>query len=337
MLKHTEINDGRCDSDLSPESPAVSVIMPAYNVAQFIGESLDSVFKQTFDDYEVIVINDGSPDTQELERVLEPYRRRINYIVQENRGLSGARNTGIRAARGRFIALLDSDDLWEPDYLAVQMAEFESDPEIDVLYPNALIFGNAPEAGKKFMDLSPSTGSVTFESLVTQRCNVMVSVTARREMIERVGMFDEKLRSVEDFDLWLRVLKAGGRIKYHRRVLVRYRRWQGSLSSDPVWMCKHVLQVLEKASRTFDLSSTERQTLDRARSGFSAKLMLQEGKRAFFHGDTKAAINNLTEANAFFKSRKIKLTLWLLRLTPQLLLRAYNVRDRFFLRTSTKF
>src|ERR671939_2007579 len=97
--------------------PAVSVIIPAYNAAAHIGAALDSVFAQTFTDYEVIVVNDGSPDTPELERALDAYAGRLLYVRQENRGPSGARNAGIRRARGEYVALLDSDDLWLPAYL----------------------------------------------------------------------------------------------------------------------------------------------------------------------------------------------------------------------------
>jgi glycosyltransferase involved in cell wall biosynthesis len=84
--------------------PKISVIIPAYNVAPYVGETLRSVFAQTFVDFEVIIVNDGSPDTEEFERVLTPFRERINYLTQENRGASAARNTGLRAARGEFVA-----------------------------------------------------------------------------------------------------------------------------------------------------------------------------------------------------------------------------------------
>lgn len=311
--------------------------MPAYRVTQYIPAALDSVLVQTFTDYEIIVVNDGSPDTPELERALEPYRDSIVCIEQENRGLSGARNAGIRAARAPFIALLDADDIWESDYLAVQIAAMRHDSTIDVLYPDALYFGDTPDAGRRFMDVCPSTGEVTFESLVTQECNVMVSVVARRDAIMRAGMFDESLRSSEDFDLWLRVIKVGGRIAYHRRQLVRYRRRRDSLSADPVWMCQHILQVLEKARRALELTPRERHAAQEASARFLALLQLHEGKRAFFHGDAKTATEKLAEANAYFKSRKLALTLQLLRLAPRLLLRAYDIRDRFVLKTSTRF
>ncbi len=308
--------------------PVVSVIIPTYNAAHYIIEALDSVWAQTFTDYEIIVINDGSPDTLELERRLEPYRHRLVYIRQENRGVSGARNTGIRAARGEFIAHLDPDDLWEADYLAVQVELMRSDPTIAVLYPNALIFGDMPEAGHKFMDLCPSEGEVTFESLLTQRCNVMTSVTARREIVMRAGMFDESLRCSEDFDLWLRIVKQGGRISYHRRVLVRYRRHHGSLSSDPVWVCQNALRVLEKSEQTLDLTAAEREVLRWSRARFHALMRFNEGKSAFMLGEMDAAIDGLKEANAFFRSRKTALALLLLRFAPRFLWRAYHVRHR---------
>src|SRR5207302_3958916 len=246
-------------------------------------------------------------------------------IKQENGGLSGARNTGIRDARAPLIALLDADDLWEPGYLAGQLAEFACDPTIDVLYPNAVFFGDTTEAGQEYMKLCPSEGEVTFESLVAQRCQVMVSVMARRDAIMRAGLFDESLRSVEDFDLWLRIVKQGGRIAYHRRVLVRYRRRAGSLSADPVWMCEHALKVLTKAERTFELTTAERRALKEAVARFRAMLSFNRGKRAFFRGDAQAAINELAGANAQLRSPKLALTILGLRVAPQLLLRLYNV------------
>jgi glycosyltransferase involved in cell wall biosynthesis len=317
--------------------PAVSVIMPSYQVAEYISAAVESVLNQTFTDYEIIVVNDGSPDTVELERALAPYRDRINYIKQENRGCSGARNTAIRRAGGRYIALLDPDDVWEPDYLAVQVGILEKDPSIDVLYPDALIFGDSHLAGRTFMEMMPSQGEVTFEALITQRCNVMISVTARREAIVDAGMFNESLRSSEDFDMWLRILQRGGRIRYHRRVLVHYRRHRTSLSADPVWMCRHILKVLDEVESRNDLSVSETRTLKLQIARFRALACLNEGKRAFFGGDVRTAIDKLTEANSFFGSPKISVALLMLRAAPHLLLRAYNLRDRLLLGTNTKF
>src|ERR1700675_1256078 len=103
------------------KSPRVSVIIPCYNTARFVAQALESVFAQIYSDYEVVVVNDGSPDTVELERVLAPWADRIVYVKTDNNGLAGARNNGIRVARGEFIALLDSDDAYDLNYLDAQI------------------------------------------------------------------------------------------------------------------------------------------------------------------------------------------------------------------------
>jgi GT2 family glycosyltransferase len=320
----------------SSTSPVVSVIMPAYNVAEYISTALDSIFNQTYTDYEIIVVNDGSPDVHELERALEPYIDRIVYIKQEHRGLSGARNTAIRAARGRYIALLDSDDFWEPDYLRAQVEKIERDPTIDVLYADAHIFGDSPIAGKTFMQVCPSEGEVTLERLIKEECHVMVSVLARREAVVRAGLFDESLRSAEDFDLWLRMRKQGSRIAYHRKLLVHYRRRADSLSADESGLFKSIIRVFDKVESAMILSPSEDAALKERRALYRAKLQLCEGKKAFIEGDQQTAVNSLTEANQILRSSKIKLALLFLRASPRLLLRAYKLRSRLIIGINSK-
>lgn len=316
--------------------PAVSVVIPAYNCAAYIAEALDSVFAQTFKDFEVVVVNDGSPDTEALEHALAPYRERIVYLRQENRGVSAARNTGIRAARAPLVAFLDADDLWEPFYLEDQVAAMRADATLAARYPNTLIFGDVPQAGKTFMDVNPSEGEADIEALLTQRCTVGNSVTARREAVMGAGLFDEELKRSEDFDLWLRILARGGRVGYTRRVLARYRRYSGSLSSDHVEMASDIVRVLDKAERTLELNDAQRAVLSRERERFRAGLRLQEGKRAFFRGDPRAALEALGEANSYLRSRKLSLAMLMIRIAPGLLLRAYDLRDRYVLKASTR-
>ncbi|MGZ5434839.1 MAG: glycosyltransferase family 2 protein [Pyrinomonadaceae bacterium] len=317
----------------SEETPLVSVIMPAYNVAPYIGEALESVFAQTFTHYEVIVVNDGSPDTEELERAIAPFRPLINYIKQDNRGVSAARNAATRVARGTFVAHLDPDDAWEPNYLTEQMAVLARDPSIDVLYPDAVIFGEGPHVGRRYMEWCPSTGEVTVESLLSGCCYVLCAVTARRETLVRVGLFDEELRCAEDFDLWLRVLKSGGRIAYHVRSLVRYRQRSDSHTADFKWLRDSFLRVLEKAEQSLDLSPAELSALLHRRDKVKAEAALHKGRQAFFRGDTKVALESIRRANAHFKSFKLTLTVALLRSMPQLLRHAYNFRDRYVWRS----
>src|SRR5262245_40798347 len=109
-------------SSTPTEDTLVSVIIPAYNVGNLIAQTIDSVLAQHYRNFEIRVVNDGSPDTPALEAALEPYRERITYIVQENAGPSAARNAGIEHARGELIAFLDGDDIWLPHCLTEQVA-----------------------------------------------------------------------------------------------------------------------------------------------------------------------------------------------------------------------
>ncbi|MBI3652058.1 MAG: glycosyltransferase family 2 protein [Acidobacteria bacterium] len=312
------------------KAPLVSILMPAYKVDQYIGAALDSVFQQTCKDFEVIVINDGSPDL--LEQVLEPYLERIVYIKQENAGQSAARNRAIEIARGRYLALLDPDDIWMPEYLSTQLAIMESDPSISVLYSDAWLFGDPLYEGKSYMQTCPSTGEVTLQKLITEECHVMISALMRRDVVLRVGLFDEALRSSEDFDLWVRIAAAGYRIAYHRQPLVYYRRRPESLSADNTSMCKSIIAVLQKLAQT-NLAEAEAAAVQQRIAHYQALLRLYEGKRAFYQGDKKMAVAKLREANDFFRSPKLSLVLLLLRAAPKLLLRAYHYRNRWLLKS----
>ena len=302
------------------KTPRVSVIVPCYNTANFVSATLESVFAQTYTDYEIIVVNDGSPDTVELERVLAPWADRIVYVKTTNQGLAGARNNGIRVSKGELIALLDSDDLWEPNYLDVQVRKLDENPSADVVYPNALIFGAEPEARSHFI---ASTGEVTFTSLIQETCVVMVSVLARRSALERAGLFDSSLRSCEDFDMWLRCIKSGSRIIYHDQVLVCYRRRKGSLSSDPVWMRDHAAKVLIKMRDAVQMTPEERDILEATLRRFEGEKLFHEGKRAFRAGDIPTAIDRLQQSNSRWRSVRIRMILFLLRTMPGLIRAAY--------------
>ena len=302
----------------------VSVIIPAYNVALYIAETLNSVFAQTKAAFEVIVVNDGSPDTVELEEVLQPFRDRIVYIKQENRGLSGARNTGIRAATGGLIALLDGDDLWMPQYLETQTQFLRSHPEYDLVYCNARFFGDSYQ-GRQFMAVCPSRGEVTPAAIISRQCCVFVSVTARAEALREVG-FDESLLSCEDFDCWLRLTSSGRRIGYHRQILVRSRKRDGSLSADPTWMADWHLKVLKKASAHWPKESNEASLLERAIANKTADLAILRGKQGLRTGDVNSAVVEFTEAKRYRRSAKITALILLLRLVPGLMRYLFRLR-----------
>ena len=318
--------------------PVATVVIPAYNASTLIGTALESVFRQTFTDYEIIVVNDKSPDTPELERVLAPYLNRITYLARnQNGGVAAARNTAIRVARGRYIALLDADDSWEPEYLAEQLAVLEADPTLAAIYPNALIVGDHPHAGRTFMDVCPSQGPVTIASLLNATCNVFISSTIRLEPLVGVGLFDENLRSAEDFEMWVRLIAGGHRIGYQRKILARHLKRRESLSADPVNMATYALQVLDKMARELSLSPPDREVLAERQAYFQARLELARGKDAFFRLDQRAAVEHLQRANEHFNSWRLRIICWLIRLFPGTLHRLYQLRDRVLTRANTSF
>ena len=305
--------------------PAVSVVIPVYNASEYIAVSVSSVLAQTFSDYELIVVNDGSEDSVELEKALAPFRNRIRYLQQENRGVSSARNAALDVAQGVFYAQLDADDAWKPNYLESQLQFLEQNPGVDLVYPNAEVFTDDSESCLEFMELCPSAGPATFENLVRQKCIVMTSVTARMDAIRKTGRFDESLVSCEDFDFWLRFAKFGGQIGYHREKLVRYRRRSNSLSSDRGRMIANLLRVFAKAT-TFALTPSERIALAEETDRMKASLNVIEGKRALADKNVDKAIEHFAAANSHLHSRKLTLVVWALRHSPLAVRWALNFR-----------
>ncbi|MBX6365071.1 MAG: glycosyltransferase family 2 protein [Gemmatimonadetes bacterium] len=316
----------------SSSVPRVSVVIPAYNSAPFIAETLESVLTQTYTDYEIIVVNDGSPDTPELEAVLAPYASRITYIAQENRGPGGARNTGVRRARGEFVAFLDSDDTWAAEFLSSQLAMFEADPGLDLVYADALLVGDSPLAGRTLMEVAPSQGEPTFERLAAEECTVFTStVVARKRALLDAGLFDEQFFHSEDWDLWLRLAHRGGRIAYQRRVLACHRAHPQSLTAQSGALLRGPIRVADKAISALSLMPHQRALLEKRAQWYAAHLALMDSKRHLVDGRFREAQRLLREANITLKSKKLRTAAFLLRLTPSLLRRLYLLRNRWWL------
>ena len=148
-------------------SDLVSVIIPAYNAAKYLGEAIDSVVGQTHDRVEIIVVDDGSTD--DTPRVAAGYGSALHYLVQPQRGQAAARNHGVRVSAGRYVAFLDADDLWEPDKLALQLAAFDADPRLDIVFGHVVQFWSpelsvppaAPAVGEPMRGEHPGTMLVT--------------------------------------------------------------------------------------------------------------------------------------------------------------------------------
>jgi glycosyltransferase involved in cell wall biosynthesis len=307
-------------------SPLVSVIIPTYMAAAYIVDTLDSVLAQSFTQYEILLVNDGSPDTAELERVLEPYRDRIIYITQENRGQAAARNTGLRQARGEFVCFLDNDDQWEREFLSFQTAVMQAYPDLAVHYCDASICGDTPRFGRSIMEFTPSKGKATFQTLVTRDCTVLnCTAISRRDAVLRVGMLDESLRYGEDIDLWLRIARQGGHIAYRGTVLARCRLRSDSISANVVKMTEAYIGILNSIRGSNGLSSADADLLDRQIQIETAGLDLLKGKDALGRGDAEMAVHHLERANTYFRRLKIGISIFFLRIAPRLFVSSYRL------------
>ena len=297
----------------------MSVIIPAYNAAAHIAVALGSVFAQSFTDFEVIVINDGSPDSDQMELALAPFLPRILYLKQPNRGPSAARNLGIQHARAEFLGFLDSDDSWLPEYLAEQVGFLRSDQELDMVYSDTLFLGNTASAGKTFMELCPSNGPVTFESLLLEETQVITSGTVvRRHSVLEAGLFDENLLCAEDHDLWLRIAHRGGRIAYQRKVLGQHLVRPDSQGSPPGRLIAGQIDVLRKLGRELDLTPRIRAALAGKLRSSEALFAYIQGKRFLLAGEYEKAYEFLSQANALAPTRKVGALLLGVRTVPRL-------------------
>ncbi|WP_406695897.1 glycosyltransferase family A protein [Singulisphaera sp. Ch08] len=188
-------------------NPLISTVIPAYNYERYVTAAVESALAQSYPHQEVIVVDDGSTD--ETRKRLAPYEGRIRYLYQENRGLSAARNSGIRAARGEFVAFLDADDLWHPEKLATQVRYLMGHPELALLAASHRVIGGG-DIGR--FDWPRVDGSqpivarpVSFDELVVGSRFGACAVVARKWCFQEIGMFDESLRSAEDLDMWIRI------------------------------------------------------------------------------------------------------------------------------------
>lgn len=311
---------------MTEKKPLISVVIPAYNASEFIGETLDSVFSQSFTNFEAIVINDGSPDTQELESVLQRFPSNLHYLKQENKGAAAARNTGLRAATGEFVAFLDADDTWLPEFLEKQL-EFLKNSNADFVFSDALLFGESPLDGRTFMQVQPSVGAVTPESLLAIRVTVLTStVLARRAPILKVGLFDESLRRGHDFDLWLRLAKLEGiRFAYHGDVLARHRIVESGLSGGTISQLERTLAVLE-AIKAKGLTASEEAALKVNMNRTLRELALENGKEKLIGRDFNGARQSFNEARKFRHSWKVLFVCLALKVAPEALRRVYRRR-----------
>jgi glycosyltransferase involved in cell wall biosynthesis len=314
----------RVGSNVFDTKPKVSVVIPAYNAADTIEETLKSVLAQKFREHEIIVVNDGSPDTERFERMIRSLLPEITYIRQRNAGAGPARNLGIEHARGDIIAFLDADDIWLPDLLASQFV-FMQRHNYDMVYCDAQLFGRNSAYRRTFMQDAPSDGEATFNSMLDLRCNVITSGTlARKAKIVAAGMFETQRVRAHDFHLWLRMAKAGAKIGYQKKVLLKYRVSTEGISGDSISRVEREISAFERVRASIPLDDEQQAIVSRRIADFEADLAVEQGKSFLLSGDHREAAIAFRVANRHRHSLKLSAISWLARLAPGMLIKHYK-------------
>lgn len=243
----------------------VSVIIPTYNYERFIVEAIRSVLSQTFSDFELFVVDDGSTDgTKDIVSTFKDPR--ITYIYQNNRGLSSARNIGLESSSGEYIGFLDADDLWMPEKLDQQLSLFQTKPSVGLIYTGYTVID---EAG---ICIATRTAQPIDGDLVSQLIlgNIVSgSITTsliRRKCFDKVGLFDETLTSCEDWDMWLRIARISD-FACLKHPLAKIRLHSNNLTYDPKRMEDGLFYVVEKFYSDESLSNELKLLKQKAMAG----------------------------------------------------------------------
>ena len=273
--------------------PTVSVIIPAFNAEEYIAETLDSVLAQTYRDYEILIIDDGSTDG--TRRVLGDYEKQIRIIQKENGGPASARNVGIQHAQGEYLAFLDSDDLWHPEKLQRQVDLLDSSPRIGLVHTARIYFEDDNPTCETLREIAEEDQAEdAFARLFRRNFIGNSTVMARRECFGEVGPFNEapEFLGTEDYEMWLRIAHRYP-VAYIGELLSKYRLRQGQLSSKIEKAYQNEVHVIQQALRIFpdlqkrtDMSVEERLGL----------LAFEYGRDYFVAGDFSNARQKFSES-----------------------------------------
>jgi len=240
------------------DRPKVSVVICAYNAAPWIAQALESVFSQTFTAYEIVVIDDGSTDN--TREIVQRFGERVRPIDQPHRGLVAARNAGIANSWGELVVQLDADDLWFPTALAALVPAFE-DPAVAAACTDVLVWDErtpwdeCPRFYERFGCRNGNTAIL--DQLLHENFIPNSTCMVRRSTLDQIGGYDEKVLVAPDYDMWLRIVLAGGKIRCLDQVLGVYRLRAASLSGNLGAKQDDLLRIYEKVISTGRLTTEQ--------------------------------------------------------------------------------
>jgi len=285
-------------------SPVVSVIIPTYNCALYIAETIASVLNQSFKDIELIVVDDGSTDA--TRDIVASFGQPVRLVTQSNAGVCVARNRGIREAAGNYICLMDHDDYWFPHKLARQISVLEQQPETGVVYSSFILWhrdensGQFPSSDSFDLNAYPDDTVPEFSGWIYHQflldCWMLTSTAMfRAEIFDQCGLFDESLPYSEDWDLWLRISHSYPFVQLRRpTTLYRQHAHQGNRLARDI---DYRTRLLQDAVKKWGLCSRDGRCV--TRHAFNKQLATYHSAFALGHlraGNKKLAIS------AFLKS-----------------------------------
>jgi glycosyltransferase involved in cell wall biosynthesis len=307
-------------------APIVSVITPAYNSAGYIAETIASALGQTFTAFELIVADDGSTDdTVDVVRRTAARDPRVVLTATSHGGAAIARNAAFKIARGRFIALLDSDDVWMPNYLDEQLKIAETCLGGGVVTANALSRGGDLD-GRPIWRSTMGLRTLALHDLIVEDNAVCIMSLFRREAFERVGGFNPEFNGNEDYEFWLRVANAGFGIVQNLRPLGFYRRRPGSVSSDEVKTILGIIHVLESVATRSGPLERERDVIAHKLIQLQIDLAAARLRASIARRDARDAVLRLKDLSELRGSVWLAVAAKLTKAWPQLLLHAYGLR-----------
>jgi len=309
-------------------APLVSVIMPAYNTEQYLHTAVESVLRQSFADLELLVIDDGSSDrTVEIARGYAGRDRRVRVLEQPNAGPGPARNTGFRAAAGRFFAFLDSDDEWDETFLEEQLAVLDARPDIDVVVANARNRGG-PRHGEPARPVRGDGRPIPLAEILADEASLFIMSVFRRETVDAIGGFDPALLTNEEYEMWIRAALAGFTFTRHSKPLGWYSCRPGSLSSSDTRMLGGILRVFAKTRPFLPPDSPERSILDRQVARFEAELSAAEARASLVRGDCREAARHVAALHARRGGWLLAVASRVLALAPSVAIAAFRMKQR---------
>lgn len=321
----TQSGEVRAGQQRDAEMAAMTIVIPAYGVTAMLADALDSVLAQDRSDWRAIVVDDGDA---RVAPYVAPYLAdpRISFLQTDNGGLPTARNRAIAASSTPYVALLDGDDILEPDFVSSMIAAIEASPKIGFATGDATFFG-ADRVGERFSSYCAQALPATLDRVIRREFNIFGLTAMRREAIEGIGGFDTSLKSSEDLDAWIRLLAAGWELAYVPRPLARYRRREGQMSGNVPVMLRTAHAVMDKARRDL-VGRPEEAAAEAMCAVIERDMAVEDAFARIAAGDSRAGVAELVRLGVGERSPRWGWALRLMRIAPFLAPLLLKIRER---------